>query len=627
VTAPISVPDPFQLLQQGQLTPVPSSEKRDWREWVSATQTSAFMHRDPLLDWLKAHGREHKFRPDDEYPDFDPRMDATRFLQKQGRAFEQAVLQLIRDRFTEVRQIAHSPKDIENPEKARETLMAMKAGVEVIYQGVLHDEASRTYGAPDLLVRSDLLQRLVPEPYAAERTWLAKRGARPAEISDQLYRVVDIKFSTLELLTSGELGNSMSASGPARKAQLFIYNRALGQAQTYEPPSAFLLGRGWKQGQGKKRGNSCLERLAFAPQAAELGDGQPLSDAVEEACRWIRRLRSAGASWTVLPEPDVHELRPNMGNSHDSPWHRAKSRIAEQLKDLTLVWNIGAKARDDLARGCGGTVITQWDDPALTPGLAGVNGPKEAPVLQAILDVNRQPDGVPVRPPRITAAQAEWRQPQLVEFFVDFETTNGLDDDFRSLPQKGGQSLIFMVGCGHVVDGQFHFRCFTAEALTEFAEADILDQWFAHMDEVQARVGFEGKPLVFHWSNAERSVLEDAYNSARRRHPERSWLPPRWFDFLKQVVRPEPVVVRGALGFGLKDIGKALQGAGLIQTSWQDGPTDGQGAMVGAWSAAEEARRSGGSLREVPLTHGIERYNEVDCRVMYEVISYLRQHH
>ena len=49
--------------------------------------------------------------------------------------------------------------------------------------------------------------------------------------------------------------------------------------------------------------------------------------------------------------------------------------------------------------------------------------------------------------------------------------------------------------------------------------------------------------------------------------------------------------------------------------------------MFGTWSAAEEARKRGVSLREIGLMGDIERYNEVDCRVMYEVFGYLRSHH
>jgi predicted RecB family nuclease len=46
--------------------------------------------------------------------------------------------------------------------------------------------------------------------------------------------------------------------------------------------------------------------------------------------------------------------------------------------------------------------------------------------------------------------------------------------------------------------------------------------------------------------------------------------------------------------------------------------------MVGVWSAAAEARRAGVSLHEVELMQEIERYNKVDCRVRFEVISWLR---
>ena len=54
-----------------------------------------------------------------------------------------------------------------------------------------------------------------------------------------------------------------------------------------------------------------------------------------------------------------------------------------------------------------------------------------------------------------------------------------------------------------------------------------------------------------------------------------------WFDFLTRVVREEPVVVRGAMGFGLKDVAQAMFNLGLIDTNWEQGPGHGLGAMVG----------------------------------------------
>jgi predicted RecB family nuclease len=43
---------------------------------------------------------------------------------------------------------------------------------------------------------------------------------------------------------------------------------------------------------------------------------------------------------------------------------------------------------------------------------------------------------------------------------------------------------------------------------------------------------------------------------------------------------------------------------------------------------SSEARRRAVNLPQpLELMREIERYNEVDCRVMWEVISYLRNHH
>jgi hypothetical protein len=94
---------------------------------------------------------------------------------------------------------------------------------------------------------------------------------------------------------------------------------------------------------------------------------------------------------------------------------------------------------------------------------------------------------------------------------------------------------------------------------------------------------------------------------------------------LERVIRAEPVAVTGAFNFGLKSIAKAMHAAGFISTIWADGPTDGLGAMVATWSAAHEAESTGIPLSTHPLMMEIARYNEVDCRVMWEILAWLRQ--
>lgn len=599
---------------------VAPSSPEDWAQWVSATATRNYVLGDPVVDWLHLYGKEQGYQRDEELPGYDARSDFTEFIFEQGRRFEVAVVGHLR-KLAEVVTIADQPGDVRDLSTAERTFAAMVEGVPVIHQGILRDPEHRTYGAPDLLVRSDVLRQLFPDAINEAE---AAMPASDLSGASWHYRVVDVKFTTLHLTARGTLANL--GSSPAYKVQLFIYNRALGRLQGIEPDASYLLGRGWEQTvKGvTSRGFSCVERLAPMPQLGALANGYPIADAATAACEWVRELRSDGAAWRILPDPTRPELYPDFGNQQDGPWHGAKRRIAEQLEDLTLLWQVGVPGR---RKGHSEDVL-RWRDPRCTPALVGVTGDKRPGVLQALLDVNRTGEGDNIRPAHIRAAEAEWRPEPTLEFYVDFETVSDLADDFSRIPERGGQTLIFMIGCGHVEDGEWAFECFVADALTEESEAEVIDSWLSHMEDVRKRIArLDEVPKVIHWSPAEVSNFETAYNSARERHPDKDWSSPRWFDFLGRVVREEPVVVRGAMAFGLKAVAKAMHKHGFIQTLWDDGPADGLGAMIGAWWCQDESRRTGRVLPEIDLMKEIMQYNEVDCRVMMEAIRHLRRHH
>ena len=435
----------------------------EWKDWVSATHTRNFVIQDPILDWLDLYGEHNGFTRDSDLPEYDPRTEFNPFLFRKAHEFESAVISHLQG-LAQTITIASERTHSRSLEKAKETLAAMEQGVPIIYQGVLRHAESRTYGIPDLLVRTDELARLFPGTIEEEE---AAQPALDLPGANWHYRVVDIKFTTLRLLAGGELGGSGSA--PAHKAQLHIYNRALGRIQRYLPPVAYLLGRGWTQRvkDTPYRSTSCLDRLAPVTHHSQLRKGMPLATAVEEACDWVRRVRRDGSNWGVLPEPSVPELRPNIANARDGPFTTAKRHIAQEQEELTCLWQVGVQKRDD-ANALG---IYRWSDPRCTAAAVSVTGPKLQPTLQAIIDINRN-DGPLVALARVTAAENQWRQVSPLEFYVDFETVNDLDDDFSLLPECGGQPLIFMIGCGHVEAGEWKFSCFVAAQLTERRRSD-----------------------------------------------------------------------------------------------------------------------------------------------------------
>jgi len=599
-------------------TLVQPSGTGDWTDWVSASSIRNSMLGDPLLDWLDLYGGSRGWVPDEDVPGYDQRTDFTRFVIDQGKRFERAVLQVLRDAGLAIAVVAGPGDDGRDPDHATATFELMSAGVPAIWQGVLRDPENLMYGIAHLLVRSDALLGLFPDAITAEEAEV------PApDLSGQgHYRVIEVKFTTLHLNSKGLLGND--GSQQFYKGQLAVLNCALGRLQGYLPEQTYLLGRGWEQTvKGEThRGRSCLDRLAPVEQWGDLTKGVATLDRVRSAADWIREVRASGKEWDLLPLPSRPELYPNLGNDRDGPWHTAKRQIVAELEDLTALWQVGTAGRTK-AHEAG---VFRWTDPACTPELLGLSGDR-ATTLQAMLEINRATNGPAIKPERIDADEAEWRPVPALEFYVDFETVTDMADDFTSMPERGGQALIFMIGCGHVEDGTWTFRTFTTRDLSEASEAAMIESWFAHMDETTARLAPRSNPRLVHWSPAEESMLDRAYNSARARHPNNDWPDLSWYDFLGRVVRPTPVVVRGSMGFGLKSVAKALAGAGVIETTWGDGPTDGLGAMMGAWWCQDVASESGQPFDEVPPMREIERYNEIDCRVMMEAVSYLRSHH
>jgi hypothetical protein len=587
----------------------------EWDGWVSAGRTRNSALGDTLLDWLGRHGRAHGFVPDTDRPGYDERTDFAAFVQRKGQAFEAGVLGLLAERETIVR-IGEGWQDARSEERTRATVEAMTAAAPIIASGVLRNPDTQTYGMPDLLVRSDVLARLFPGSLDYDE---AHQGAPGLRLEHVHYRVVDIKFHTFGLLGDGS-ANGDTDSLPYL-IQVWLYNEALGRIAQAIPPAAYLLGRNWTA--GDVRGTGCLERLARVDRDRYFSRRETtLSDLAAEAVHWVRRVRAHGAHWSVLPKPTVPELYPHMRNTEDAPWHAAKAEIAAELRELTLLPRMNP-ARRNAALAAG---IDRWDHPAVTAIVLGIDDPPGRQAADAVLAANRS--DVPILlPERLVNAGEAWRTPAAVEFYVDFETTNSLADDFAKLPAVGGQPLIFQIGCGHWQDGEWQFAQWTAERLDPASEGWIIGAWLDHMSAAVAATGVGlADARIIHWSPAEPVSLETAYNAARTRHPDADWpLALPWFDFLVRVIRAAPVAVTGAFNFGLKSIVKAMHAAGMIETRWVDGPTDGLGAMVGAWWCDQEAARTGVPMIELDLMRDIAAYNAVDVRAMADVVRYVRE--
>lgn len=629
-------------------------EERDWTEWVSASSTRNYLIKDPLLDWLGYHSTSLAFKKP-QYASTvikasSTRSDAnfTEFIMAQGNEFESKVMEyLYRKHKNIIVDIGgNGSANSRSEQKFRDTIAAMNRGVPIIYSGVLHNPDNQTYGTPDLIVRSDWLQDIVRvSPIDEESKFISapflkdpysdESEARPPKYH---YRIVDIKFSTLYLRADG-IHILNSSSFPAYKGQLYIYTLALGRVQGYVPNCAYILGRKWTfKSKGETfKSTSCVDKLGVIDYSV-CGVDFEYVEKTNKAIAWIKNMRKNGADWDINNVPLCRlELYPNMSNYHDYPWHDVKKQLADDNKEITALWMCGVKNRElAIANN-----VYKWTDPSCTTFILGVHGPATQKVLKNILEINRDESSRKIQPLVIQNNDQNWQQRQNLEMFVDFEFINDVVSDFSKMPKVDAKAIIFMIGVGYfdIITKEWVYKEFTVDSLTPEEECKICTEF---SDYVRAEADWFDcpNPLLVHWSNAENWQWENAYG--KYEGIERSWIAskktvlnqdqietePRWFDLL-QIFRKEPVTIKGCLGFGLKEVAGKFAEYGFIKTKWDVNSScvDGTGAMLSAFKASKDARARGIKLKDMTLIRDIAKYNEVDCKVVGEIMEYIRKEH
>jgi hypothetical protein len=120
--------------------------------YITATQMFNYFLNDCLLDYLDLNGEKLGFKQ-------DVCPFGTQIILNKGHIFEIAVIKKIIEKKINVFQV---PEIDDWNDGAAETFRLMKEGVDIIYQGYLVNHQNQTRGRPDILIRSDYLNKLIP---------------------------------------------------------------------------------------------------------------------------------------------------------------------------------------------------------------------------------------------------------------------------------------------------------------------------------------------------------------------------------------------------------------------------------------------------------------------------------
>lgn len=600
--------------------------KPEYYEWVSASSIKNYMLKDSLIDWLDLYYNKYgyndtqnlkkneniktKTEENKKTEKKEEITEQTKILFSLGNEFEKLIFEELDKKFpNETVFICTKRVDFFNRGLIEKTKEELKKGTPIIKQAMLVNEENKTYGVADLLVRSDYINKIFTESfkYEAEQEPAKNLGKQ----IDYHYVVIDIKYSNINLCANGETILN-SGRTPAYKGQMTIYNLALGLLQGYIPEKAFILGKSWKSTSESNSNYDSFNRLGVIDY--EDFDLQYI-ESTTEAVSWIRDVRLYGHEWSIL-NPHRVELYPNMCTT-GSEWDKVKENIAEEVSELTQIWMVGYKNREYAHENN----IYNWKDEKCTSQSMNIHGKVIAPIVDKILEVNRS--NQIISPEKIKNNIYNWQEETELDFYIDFETMNDIFLNTKNINihnTKSISDICFRICVGYMENGQYQSKSFLLKENKPSEEKRIYAQLKNLIEkktrEYNKKTRQRKKARLFHWSHAEQTFLNHA--SIRHNRFLDKWLKSVIFIDMCKVFMQEPIVIKGMMKFKLKDVAKAMYNNGMIQTNWGTNEiNNGLSAMLGAVKYYKDKKESN-------IMKNISKYNEVDVKVLYEIVSYLR---
>ena len=336
-----------------------------------------------------------------------------------------------------------------------------------------------------------------------------------------------------------------------------------------------------------------------------------MKDKILHALAWLDNLNLYYDEWLIYPKPTITELYPNM-NIKTGSWTKEKKRLAEEIQEITLVWNISYHKRC-LLHDKG---IYTWSDPMLLNNIYPyeVKETERRRIQEKMIHMNRQTE-LKISPRRIKNLDfINHIKDKNNSIVLDFESVINLEERSSYFDDKIRDEIpkICIIGCINLKNNVF--KDFTIKYLNLEEEEKIIKYWLQYLKRV---VGSNIK--IYHWSSAERVYIE--YMMAQYPHLD---YPNFTYVDLLSYFKMEPITIQGCFGYGLKEIVKMLYNHELIHNKWQD-DTDGLEVMIEIINKSEDALDKRIPIKRFTEIKKIIYYNYMDCKVIVDILEMLEK--
>ena len=318
-----------------------------------------------------------------------------------------------------------------------------------------------------------------------------------------------------------------------------------------------------------------------------------------------------------------------MCNKLDNGYRNKKQKLAEDLLEHTLISWVGVKHR----KKAHSKLIYKYNN--CTIDELEISGNKLRKRVETLLKANHINNKKTFIPKVVNIDIYNWRNTKINQAYVDFETIpHVLIEDYttkdKPITDSSG-ALLYLIGIWYCTNKKLHtrsrriknnsekwqYKYFLADRLDKSNEIKIISQFTNFVRNLNIK-------KLFHWgSSAEPAIYRNIINKYNIIHPLSHDI---WNDMCTLFIKGN-IGIKGSTSYGLKNIAKAMYKHGMINYIWNDKLDSGFESMISIYKANNISINNNIKLYNVNITNDIIKYNMVDCKILHDIITYIRNNH
>jgi putative phage-type endonuclease len=574
----------------------------DWKEWNSFSNIYNYIRNDPIIDWLYLYGEKYNYSRDLNNPNGNFNI----FMSIRGQIHKYNIYSELNKKFKDDVITIGNNFSLFSTDKVTETIAAINNNIPIIINGIFHNHENKTYGICDLLVRNDYLDKIIKNKNVLLLKGKKERKERKNNIiinKKYYYNIVQIINNSIEINDENMLINNSKI--PYLKSQGYLISNILNKIcnnnnnNNNNNTNIYIIGSHVKL---KNKKYKSLYQYGIVNY-----NDMDLQEKTNNGFEWLNELKKNGEQWNIL-KPHRIELYPNMCNSDSYPWNNSKLKIAEQIKEITLIWNLNISDREKFH----GNDIYKWDNITSSDfHLIANKNDKNKKIIKNIIQINNTKQLFIKnidKKNKITKINNKKNNnsSNYLNFYIDFETIFDYNDKNRV--------YIYLIGIGFIHNNKWIYKYFLMNKINEYEERLIIFKWISYIGTVIQKYN-KTKYKLFHWSNAEPQLFKNVNNMYNLHSINKLF---KWFDLLDYYKQNE-IVVNGCFNYKLKHLVNSLYKHKLTKLQWDNNDIDAISSMVYIWNGLKDQNE----LSKINNIDKIIKYNEIDCRALYELHKFI----